>query len=282
MCSPWREPSNELSVHRVREKQLFLTQDKHTDWFRFAALARIHGLMHAVVGRRGGISRAPFNELNLSGRVGDAPAAVDANRQRLQQLLGGIHIYAQQNHGTGIDVITPDTLSRGAVIQNRPSPADALITNVPGICLVIQTADCQAVMVVDPKRRVVANIHCGWRGSVADIIGKTVARMTAQFDCQPADMVAAIGPSLGPCCAEFVNYAHDIPRHLWDCRIGRHHFDFWQISRHQLMTAGLANGNVFTGNICTRCNEHLFYSYRAARVTGRMGTVIAMMPGALE
>ena len=89
-------------------------------------------------------------------------------------------------------------------------------------------------------------------------------------------MIAVIGPSLGPCCAEFVNYQQEIPRQWWSFRIGRHHFDFWKISRHQLVSAGLAAGRVFGGNLCTRCNAHLFYSYRSARVTGRMGAVIGM------
>jgi hypothetical protein len=102
--------------------------------------------------------------------------------------------------------------------------------------LLIQTADCQAVMLFDPDKRVAANIHCGWRGSVADIVGRTVAH-GRRIRLRPGRMVAAIGPSLGPCCAEFVNYKQEIPRHsLWPFRVGWHHFDFWRISRHQLTT----------------------------------------------
>ena len=253
---------------------MYLVKDQSNYVFGFGSLARITGLTHGVASRVGGVSQAPFDGLNTSTGVGDDPAAVHANRERLRQMAGGIHVYTRQNHGTAIAVVTRHSLPPGEAIVTQPEAADALITAVSGVRLLIQTADCQAVMLVDPERRVVANVHCGWRGSVADIIGKTVGRMVDVFGCRPADMHAAIGPSLGPCCAEFVNYRLEIPRPLWLFRVGPHHFDFWKISRHQLIRAGLAADHVAAANICTRCNPHLFYSYRAARETGRFAAWI--------
>jgi YfiH family protein len=256
---------------------LFLVKNKQNYLFQFLPLLRIPGLVHAVVSRTGGESRAPFDALNLSHGVGDNPSAVRANRNRLRQMIdGGIHIYTRQNHGTSIRTVTREAVGRGEAIQTMPAPADALISDVPGIRLLIQTADCQAVMLVDPQKRVVANIHCGWRGSVADIIGRTVLRMVAQFGCDPGRMTAAIGPSLGPCCAEFVNFKNEIPRQFWPFRVDAHHFDFWRISRHQLTAAGLMDDNVHGPGICTRCNPHLFFSYRAAHETGRFAALIGL------
>ena len=256
---------------------MFLVKNKHNYLFQFSPLLRIQGLAHAVVSRMGDGSRPPFDGMNLSPGVGDDPAAVAVNRNRLRQMAnGGIHVYTRQNHGTSIRTITRDAVDRVEAIQTDPVPADALISDVPGIRLLIQTADCQAVMLVDPQKKVVANIHCGWRGSVADIIGRTVSRMVAEFGCDPGQMTAAIGPSLGPCCAEFVNYKKEIPRRLWPFRVGAHHFDFWRISRHQLTTAGLVDDNVHGPDICTRCNPHLFFSYRAARETGRFAALIGL------
>ena len=244
---------------------MYLVNDDSNFLFRFGSLARIPGLTHAVTSRLGGVSRAPYDGLNTSFGVADDPAAVHANREWLRQATGGIHAYTRQNHGTAIQVITPRSLPPGEPIVTPSQAADALITDMPDVRLLIQTADCQAVMLADTRRRVAANVHCGWRGSVADIIGRTVARMVADFGCQPADMVAAIGPSLGPCCAEFVNYEQEIPRVMWPFRVGPYHFDFWRISRHQLVQAGLAADNVACAGICTRCNPHLFFSYRAER-----------------
>ena len=255
---------------------MFLVKHKYNYLFQFAPFTRIPNLIHAVVSRIGGHSRPPFHGMNLSQGVGDDPLAVQSNRERLIEITGGIHVYTRQNHGTSIRVITGKNASQGVAIQTADTKADALITDVPGIRLLIQTADCQAVMLVDPHAHVVANIHCGWRGSVADIIGKTVACMVAEFGCRPGHMTAAIGPSLGQCCAEFINYTDEIPRQLWPFRVGPHHFDFWRISRHQLVQAGLLDSHVYAPGMCTRCNPHLFFSYRAAKETGRFAALIGM------
>ena len=256
---------------------MILVKNETHSYFQFEALNRCKGIWHAVTTRHGGESGPPYASLNLSHGVDDVPAVVTANRERLHALTGGgVHLYSRQNHGTSIRVITRDVLDDSEMIQTVPDAADALITDVPGIFLLIQTADCQAVMISDPRRRVVANVHCGWRGSVSGIIGLTVKRMVDGFGCDPGDMVAAIGPSLGPCCAEFIHYQDEIPVNLWPFRVGEHHFDFWRISRQQLVDAGLAHMHVHAAAICTRCNPHLFFSYRAQRQTGRFAALIGM------
>ena len=256
---------------------MLLVGSRDSCYFQFKALGRFNGLIHAVGCRRGGVSQRPFATLNLSCTVGDTPDAVMRNRRRWRRLTGGgTHIYARQSHGTAIAVIGPEAARCGPWIKTVPMPADALITDVPGIRLLIQTADCQAVVLVDPQRRVVANVHCGWRGSVANIIGRTVARMTAEFGCDPGRMTAAIGPSLGPCCAEFVNHEKELPMQFRAFRTHGVHFDFWRISQDQLATAGLGRDRVHTAGICTRCNLDLFFSYRAAHRTGRFATLIGL------
>jgi YfiH family protein len=256
---------------------MLLVGSRDRYYFKFAALDRFKGLIHAVGCRMGGVSQKPFAALNVSLGVGDRPDAVMRNRRLWWRLTGGgIHVYARQNHGTAIGVIGPDAGQDGQAIWTWSTPADALITDVPGVRLLIQTADCQAVMLVDPLRRVIANVHCGWRGSVANIIGRTVARMAADFGCNPDRMTAAIGPSLGPCCAEFVNHDKELPMHFRAFRTDGDHFDFWRISQEQLVRAGLQRDRVYTAGICTRCNPDLFYSYRAAHRTGRFAALIGL------
>ena len=130
-------------------------------------------------------------------------------------------------------------------------------------------ADCQAVVIYDPDRAVVANIHSGWRGSTINIIGRAVETMTAEFGCDPGSLLAGVSPSLGPCCAEFVNYKQEIPEKLWPHKVSEDHFDFWAISRDQMIKAGIPHANIEIGGCCTRCNLERFFSYRAERVTGR-------------
>ena len=151
-----------------------------------------------------------------------------------------------------------------------------MVTDRTGQLLVIQVADCQPVFIFDAQRRVVANIHSGWRGSIQNVIGSTVEVMRREYDCRPEDMVAAIGPSLGPCCAEFIHYRTEIPRNFWCYKDTRDHFDFWAASKDQLVEAGLSSANIVLSGLCTRCRTDLFYSYRGEGETGRFAAVIGL------
>jgi polyphenol oxidase len=112
------------------------------------------------------------------------------------------------------------------------------VTDMQNQLLYIQVADCQAVIVVDPGRKVVANIHSGWRGSIQNIVGQTIERMKI-CGCRAEHLLCAIGPSLGPCCAEFKSYRSEIPRQYWSYGDERNYFDFWRLTRDQLTATGV-------------------------------------------
>ena len=245
-------------------------------YFQFAGLNEFSELDHRVFSRTGGRSQAPFDELNVAYSVGDRPEDVRQNR-RLVAKAGDCRytVYANQVHGVEVLIYTGS--GAAAAMTDRPRSGDALITDIPGLALAIQVADCQAILLYDSVRRVVANVHSGWRGSVNDIAGKTVAAMADHFGCRGADMVAAIGPSLGPCCAEFSNYRTEIPEAFWKYMDKANHFDFWKISFDQLIAAGLKPENIHSGGLCTRCGTDHFYSYLGeARHTGRFAAVIGL------
>ena len=144
--------------------------------------------------------------------------------------------------------------------------------------LVIQVADCQAVMLYDPEKKVIANVHSGWRGSVKNIIGKCVDKMILEFGCQPGNIMAGISPSLGPCWSEFVNYKDEIPKKLWKYKIeGKDYFNFWEMSSDQLIDKGVKKGHIENMEICTKCRTDLFYSFRGEKTTGRFACVISMI-----
>jgi copper oxidase (laccase) domain-containing protein len=100
--------------------------------------------------------------------------------------------------------------------------------------------------------------------------------MKQHFGCHPGRIQAGIGPSLGPCCAEFINYRKEIPREFWRYMGLNAHFDFWALSRDQMIQAGMAEINIEPSGICTRCHRDDFFSYRAARTTGRFAAVIGL------
>lgn len=241
-----------------------------TRLIQFDGLRPVH---HGIALRHGGVSPAPYDSLNLSFGVGDCEENVRENRQRLKAVLGiEMLASARQVHGDNVCVIDAPLSA-----ETEFAGYDALITNQPGLGLMVQQADCQAVLLHDPVRRVVANVHCGWRGSVANIIAKTIAVMRERFGTNPADLMAGISPSLGPCCAEFVNYATELPAALHGYQTTANHFDFWAISRGQLLAAGLLSAHIETAGICTRCSPD-YFSFRRQRRTGRFASVIALRP----
>ena len=230
------------------------------DYYRFRNLDRAPGLCHGVLARN--------EDLPLP----EASSPMERNRALIRRIRNGAEpVFARQVHGREVLTVAPP-LDDARVAGE----GDAMITDLPGKVLAIQVADCQPVLLYDPVRRAVGNVHSGWRGSVVDIVGATVGAMEERFGCRPEDLVAGIGPSLGPCCAEFVNYREEIPEAYHDFRDERNHFDFWAITRLQLRRAGLREENIETAGLCTRCNPDNFYSWRGEKTAGRFVAVIGL------
>jgi purine-nucleoside/S-methyl-5'-thioadenosine phosphorylase / adenosine deaminase len=226
--------------------------------------------------RHGGKSKGEYDSLNVGLHVGDDEPSVQANRRIVKSAMGAsVLLSALQVHGTKIHV------------QNSPQVKDlevegydALITNQRGVALLVQHADCQAVLLYDSVAGVAAGVHNGWRGSVQNILGKVVAVMVRDFSSHPDNIQAVVGPSLGPCCAEFRNYQSELPEEFVEFKVSNNHFDFWRISRKQLMETGIQQTNVILSGQCTLCSAD-YFSYRKAvqtgdGVTGRNGSVIVM------
>jgi polyphenol oxidase len=244
-------------------------------YYRSPRLAALPEVVHGFFTRQGGVSPGAYQSLNVSVAVGDRQDLVAANVRRMQQALGLTALAsAAQVHGGNAAVVTAADQGRLADIP----AVDVLITTVPGLGLLIKQADCQAVMLYDPVQRVVANVHCGWRGNVQNILGETVSRVGNRFGSIPADLYAAVGPSLGPCCAEFRNFPRELPEPLWTYQVRPTYFDLWQLSRDQLVAAGLNPDRIDVAGRCTLCEARDFFSYRRDRVTGRQGAVIALRP----
>lgn len=242
---------------------------------QFPSLIGFKNLNHGVFTRQNEDRAESGGWLNVSFGVGDDPGVVVSNREKISRCLETELVFSQQIHGTGVRVFArSDTQALKALSKVRPG--DAMVTDRSGIALVIQVADCQPVFLYDPVRQAVGNIHAGWRGSISNILARTVEVMDAEFGCKPRNLMAAIGPSLGPCCAEFIHFRSEIPEHFWQYRQHENRFDFWQISRDQLVDAGVNIKNISVANLCTSCRTDLFFSYRKERKTGRFAAVIGL------
>ena len=235
-----------------------------------------HPCRYGLFDRHGGVSQAPFASLNVGLGVGDERASVRINRRLVKERMGvKALLSARQVHGDHIYL-----LAQPAEEDSEVDGFDALITREPDVGLVIQHADCQAVLLYDPVREAIGAIHSGWRGSVANLIAKTIVAMGREFGTEPAHLQAVISPSLGPCCAEFINYAQESPIEFQEFMDERNHFDFWQISKKQLLACGLQEGGITLPTTCTSCSPDYFSYRRACResagVTGRNCSVVAL------
>jgi YfiH family protein len=243
----------------------------------FPNISEIQDIRHGVFARHGGMSRGAYESLNISLGIGDEEKTVLKNRRIISAYLQmGVLAFARQVHGKNvlvIDAIPPSVENPSFFTVGT---GDALITNLTGVGLVIQVADCQAVMMADPAKRVIANVHVGWRGNTWNIVGQTINVMRNRFDCDPSKLHVGIGPSLGPCCAEFVNYKTEIPKIYWQYKDTRHRFDLWRITTQQLAAAGVDVKNISVSGVCTKCHSDVYFSYRAKKLTGRFASVIAL------
>lgn len=233
---------------------------------------------YGMFDRHGGVSRGPYASLNIGRGLGDLPEAVAENRRlvkaalRLPKLLSALQVHGQDVY----------CLTEPLAVDTAIDAVDALVTDLPGIGLMIQQADCQAVLLFDPIRQVIGAVHCGWRGSVQGILAETISVMSASYGTKPADLLAIVSPSLGPCCSEFVNYKEELPPEFMPfmVRDKDKYFDFWRISEYQLMAAGLLQSNIRIEGTCTCCSGD-YFSYRRAKresggLTGRNCSVIAL------
>jgi YfiH family protein len=246
--------------------------------YQFPLLQSVPGLVHGVFTRRGGESAGELRGLNLSFSVGDQDGRVAENRKRVRDLLHLPSLTSlRQVHGTETVVIS-NGQGRDTTGTPETESGDILLTDRPGIGLMIKQADCQAVMVIDSRRKALANMHCGWRGNVRGVISEGIKRMRAAYGTDPADLLAAVGPSLGPCCAEFIHYREELPEEAWKYQVRPFYFDLWEWSRDQLLVAGVRSENIAVAGICTSCHTDEFYSYRKEKNTGRFGSVIGLLP----
>lgn len=259
-----------MYLFNKNNKKLFKDPSEDLFYMKFPLMSEYTALEHRVFTRNGGTSEGPFKSLNVSYTVGDLSENVEHNLQIIKKsIAAGNLLYMNQVHGN--EVIS---LSRENNHELCEAPdADSIITDIPSLAIMIKQADCQGVILFDPVNSVVSAVHSGWKGSVKNIIGTTVKKMEKVFKCDPENIVAAIGPSLGPCCSEFKTHKEIFPSSFMAYMTENNYFDFWAISEMQLVKAGLLKKNIEISGICTKCRTDFFFSYRGEHKTGRFATV---------
>ncbi len=243
-----------------------MTTAPHPDWIvpDWPAPAGVRACMTT---RAGGLSQGPWAGLNLGLRCDDDPAAVAENRARLERCLPQPPKWLAQVHGS--TVVDADTL------DGLPQ-ADASVARQPGTVCAIQVADCLPVLFTDRAGSCVAAAHAGWRGLAGGVLASTIARMGVA----PADLLAWIGPGIGPAAFEVGDdvlqaFCNDHPENraaFQALHPGKWLCDLPALARKALRRSGV--GQVYGGRWCTYSDPQRFYSYRRDRITGRMAAVI--------
>jgi polyphenol oxidase len=238
--------------------------------FTFDNLSRIPGVVHGITSRAGGVSEGRCASLNVSYSVGDVTDNVDENLRRVAATLGTSRddlFAAYQVHGRAITVVEPHT-------EPRPR-CDVLVTKSPDKTLMLRFADCTPVLLADPKRQAVAAVHAGWRGSAVRAAGAAVEALREVFGSRSSDIVAGIGPAIGPCCytvgQDVCEAFSDRPQLFSDGKL-----DLWEANRQALIEAGVAAENIEVAGVCTRCESDRFFSHRAnaGQPAGRFAALI--------
>lgn len=255
---------------------------KDVPYFCFDSIPANGRVQHAVFTRRGGISRPPFDSLNLSVSVPDVEENVYANRATAYGAYGRCSdtlVHAYLVHGAEVAVV-------GQADHGRyVGPVDGLITNEPGCGLTMNYADCAPIFLYDPHHEAIGLGHAGWKGAVADLPGALARVMTQAFGSRPSELVAAVGPAIGPCCYEVGEPVLSAVREAFSeadellrpatGRDGKRFFDLPLANARRLASAGVRR--IEMPDLCTACRTDLFFSHRAeSGRTGRFGAVLIL------
>ena len=257
-------------------------------YYTFPTLDAVPFVRHAFSTRLGGVSEGIFESMNLSFGREDDPVRVRENFDRLCGAIGVETeriVLSRQEHHTFIRNVTAADCGKGITRERDYDDFDGLLTDEPGVVLCTQYADCVPLLFADPKKRVVGTSHSGWKGTVAEMGRVTVERMVSDYGCRPEDIVAGIGPSIGPCCFEVDEPVYDrfAAMDVFDDACvrrmpqGKFLIDMWQVNRRILLAAGLREEHISTTDLCTRCRPDVFWSHRAtAGVRGSLAALISI------
>ncbi len=240
------------------------------EWLEFDLLKEYPWVSHGVFLKHGGASTGSFASLNLSDSVGDQPDSVKVNRELVRNVVDIPEIiYAKQEHKMDVFEVTSANCK-------KVLPADALFTRVKNLGLAVTHADCQAAILYDPKKEVIAIVHAGYKGLGLNIYKNTIAALKSACGTNAQDLIVCIAPSLGPDHAEYINYKTELPESFWEYQVKPKHFDFWTIAENQLLAEGVQKENIENAKLCTYCEAKDYYSYRRNKKAGRNATIVAM------
>ncbi len=273
----------------IESDSLNIKNDGGLMYITFPSFERAGGVTALFTTRMGGVSRGRYASMNMSFSNGDDRENVLRNFKILCRSAGLDYsrlVFSHQTHTVNLRCVTEDDAGKGIVKTRDYEDIDGLLTNVRGIGLVTQFADCVPLLFYDPVKRVVAASHAGWRGTFGEIGRLIVEKMVEQYGCRTENILAAVAPSICKNCYEvdepLYKAAAGIPYLPLDEVIkkkedGKYMLDLWECNRRILMHAGILPKNITVTDLCTNCNSHIFHSHRATKgQRGNLAAIIAL------
>lgn len=277
----WYRHKNNMQMRENRAGELV--------YLTFPILEKIDWISHLFSTRMGGVSEGIYSSMNLSYTRGDEREAVDENFRRIAAALGcGVEdmVCSDQTHTTNLRIVGKADAGKGITRERDYSDVDGLLTDEPGVYLATFFADCVPLYFVDTRRKAVALAHSGWRGTVARMGQCVVERMREAYGTDPADLVAAVGPSICQECYEvsedvadaFASAFHKAGQEreiLFAKGGGKYQLDLWRANEIVLAEAGILEENIQVTDLCTCHNDRYLFSHRASR--GQRGNLGAFL-----
>ncbi len=257
-------------------------------FLKFPMLEDTGLVSHGFSTRIGGVSRNEFSTMNLSSSRGDDPGLVMENYRRISHAIGvdiDKMISSHQTHTNHVRVVDERLAGNGIISANELEDVDGLVTNVPGLCLTTFYADCVPLYFLDPVRQVIGLSHSGWKGTVARIGKVTIETMQKEYNCDPANILVAIGPSICQNCYEvsedvineFRTEFHE--KHwgelFYKKSNDKYQLDLWKANEIIMLESGISIEHIAVTNICTCCNSDVLFSHRASK--GKRGNLAAFL-----
>lgn len=256
-------------------------------YFTFPLFERQANLKHCFSSRVGGVSDGIFKSMNLNAGRGDDAKKVDQNLKIICDAVSidkNTLVTGAQTHSVNVRHVTLENKGIGIYKPKDKTDVDALITNDKNLTLMTFHADCVPIYFYDTKNKAIGLAHAGWRGTVNEIVKEVINAMNKAFKTQSEDIIAAIGPSIGPCCFEvekdvaskFYELKHlKTESFIKKASDKKFYINLWEVNKQILLNCGVKPSNIAISNVCTSCYSELLFSHRKSR--GKRGTMAAML-----
>ena len=278
----------EIRWHEGTASHMQIKENKGVTWLTYPAFEQFADIVHGFSTRLGGVSEGIYASMNLSFTRGDKDAAVYENYRRFADALGFSErdiVTSDQTHTANVRIITEEDRGNGITKPRPYTDVDGMITNVRGLVLATFYADCVPLYFVDPVHHAIGLSHSGWRGTVAKIGAVTIRKMQETYGTDPADVYAAIGPSI---CQECYEVSEDVilefqksfaPEHweklFYKKENGKYQLNLWEANKIIFTEAGITEKHISMPGICTCCNPDFLFSHRASH--GKRGNLGAFL-----